>query len=79
MLRHLPRRHRAALAVGVGLVMLVVGTWASTLVGDPRPAAWGVALGALTGVLLALAVLRVRAAGEPARVSRGRGAPPALR
>jgi hypothetical protein len=79
MLRNLPRRHRAALAAGIGLVMVIMGTWASTLVGEPRPAGWGVALGTAAGVLLALAVLRLRDPARPARVTRGRGAPPALR
>jgi hypothetical protein len=79
MLRHLPRRHRAALAAGIGLVMVIMGTWASTLVGEPRPAGWGVALGTAAGVQLALAGLRRRDPARPARVTRGRGAPPARR
>lgn len=53
----LPMRHRMAMAVGLYLVALVAGTWASTLVGEPTPTIWGVLLGGLAGLGLAIAVL----------------------
>ena len=57
MIAALPLRHRTAIAVGLYLVALVYGTWASTLVGDPDPTVWGVALGGLAGLALALALV----------------------
>ena len=65
MLDHLPRRHRAALALALFLVAVVAGTWASTLVGDDHPEAWGVGVGLLTGAVLA-AVVYAKRAGSPA-------------
>jgi hypothetical protein len=72
MFAALPMRHRTALAVGLYLVALVTGTWTSTLVGDPGPTAWGVALGGLAGLGLALRVVLLnltapRRAGSRAR------------
>ena len=63
MLAGLPMRHRTALAVGLYLVALVAGAWLSTHVGDPRPTLWGVTLGGLAGLALALAVVLSRQAG----------------
>ena len=57
MIAALPLRHRTAMAVGLYLVALVSGTWASTLVGDADPTVWGAALGGLAGLTLALAVV----------------------
>jgi len=57
MIAALPLRHRTAMAVGLYLVALVSGTWASTLVGDPDPTVWGAALGGLAGLALALALV----------------------
>lgn len=57
MLGHLPMRHRTLLAVGLGLVAVVVGAWVSTLVGEPTPEFWGLALGAAAGVVLAVGIL----------------------
>jgi hypothetical protein len=54
----LPLRHRVALAVVLFLVSFVGGAWASTHVGDPYPTAWGVAAGVLTGLGLAVWLLR---------------------
>jgi hypothetical protein len=54
----LPLRHRLALAVVLFLVSLVTGAWASARVGDPYPTAWGVAAGVLTGLGLAVWLLR---------------------
>jgi hypothetical protein len=74
MLVGLPLRHRAAVAVGLYVIAVVVGAWASTLVGDPTPTIWGVALGGFTGLALALKVLLAQAS-----LSRGRGGSPAPR
>jgi hypothetical protein len=69
----LPLRHRTALAVGLYLVAVVIGTWASTFVGEPTPTIWGVAIGGLAGLGLAIRLLigSVRVtparAGAPAR------------
>jgi hypothetical protein len=63
----LPLRHRAAIAIGLYVVAVVVGTWASTLVGDPTPTIWGVALGGFAGLALALKVLLARATFGPVR------------
>ena len=57
MITALPLRHRTAMAVGLYLVALVSGTWASTLVGDPDPTVWGAALGGLAGLAVALALV----------------------
>ena len=67
MVAGLPLRHRTALAVGLYLVALVSGTWASTLVGDADPTVWGVAMGGLAGLALALSVVVSRPAGTRAR------------
>ena len=57
MIAALPLRHRTAMAVGLYLVALVSGAWASTLIGDPDPTVWGVALGGFAGLALALAMV----------------------
>jgi hypothetical protein len=76
MIAALPLRHRTAMAVGLYLVALGSGAWASTLVGDPDPTVWGVALGGLAGLALALALVI-----RPVAVSRSgpRGGAPARR
>lgn len=78
MFAGLPMRHRMAMAVGLYLVALVAGTWASTLVGDPTPTIWGVLVGGLAGLALAVAVLAVQARGRSG-VRPGAGDAPAPR
>jgi hypothetical protein len=67
MFVQLPVRHRTALAVGVYLVAVVVGLWASSRVGEPRPTAWGVGLGGFVGLALVIRLLVGRLGVSPAR------------
>lgn len=67
MFAGLPLRHRKALAVGLYLVAVVVGTWASTLVGEPVPTIWGVVLGGFAGLAVAIRVLVGSVRVSPAR------------
>lgn len=56
-IRLLPLRYRAALAGVLFVTAIVVGSWASTRVGDPDPTVWGLLSGVLAGAALAVAVL----------------------
>lgn len=79
MIAALPLRHRTAVAVALYLVALVSGAWASTLVGDPDPTVWGVALGGLAGLALALAIVLTPAVRPAVSRSGPPGGAPARR